>query len=142
MKKLLLLLSACSILCANEITLDTKFTDESGKSVSLYENTAPCQAGGLEPHWHQEVNITVHVSVRDLLGAEKMEPGVRYRVNSVSWVGHPDGWFVGGNRPRGLPTEKNTSSNPVSTSKRTANPVSSVRMMQRDSVSQAMTGWN
>ena len=99
MKKLFLMLLTCLALGADEITLDTKFISWDGKASSLY--TTPglaSHAGGLEPHWHQEVNITVHVKVSDLLGAEQMEPGARYRVDEISWIGHPDGWFIGGDR--------------------------------------------
>ena len=99
MKKLFLILLSSLALGADEITLDTKFISWDGKASSLY--TTPglaSHAGGLEPHWHQEVNITVHVKVSDLLGAEQMEPGERYRVDEISWVGHPDGWFIGGDR--------------------------------------------
>ena len=99
MKKLFLMLLTCLALGADEITLDTKFISWDGKASSLY--TTPglaSHAGGLEPHWHQEVNITVHVKVSDLLGAGQMEPGERYRVDEISWVGHPDGWFIGGDR--------------------------------------------
>ena len=99
MKKLFLMLLTCLALGADQITLDTQFISWDGKASSLY--TTPglaSHAGGLEPHWHQEVNITVHVKVSDLLGAEQMEPGARYRVDEISWVGHPDGWFIGGDR--------------------------------------------
>lgn len=58
---------------------------------SLYERPELAQAGGLEPHWHQEVNITVHIDVSKLLGAEQMQQGARYRIDSVSWIGHPEG---------------------------------------------------
>ena len=99
MKKLFLILLTSLALGADEITLDTKFISWDGKASSLY--TTPglaSHAGGLEPHWHQEANITVHVKVSDLLGAGQMEPGERYRVDEISWVGHPDGWFIGGDR--------------------------------------------
>ncbi|MBR5330577.1 MAG: hypothetical protein IKV13_03720 [Akkermansia sp.] len=99
MKKLFLMLLTCLALGADEITLDTKFISWDGKAASLYATPGlASHAGGLEPHWHQEVNITVHVKVSDLLGAEQMEPGARYRVDEISWVGHPDGWFIGGDR--------------------------------------------
>lgn len=99
MKKLFLLLLTSLALEAEEITLDTRHTDAQGNTSSLYEHPelAP-QAGGLESHWHQEANITVHIKVSDMLGAEQMEPGIRYRVDEISWVGHPQGWFVGGSR--------------------------------------------
>ncbi len=70
MKKFLFLFLGCSALLAEEITLDTRFIDGSGKNSSLYERPELAQAGGLEPHWHQEVNITVHIDVSKLLGAE------------------------------------------------------------------------
>lgn len=98
MKKILFLFLGCSALLAEEITLDTRFIDGSGKNSSLYERPELAQAGGLEPHWHQEVNITVHIDVSKLLGAEQMQQGARYRIDSVSWIGHPEGWFIGGNR--------------------------------------------
>lgn len=99
MKKLFLILLTSLALGAEEITLDTKFISWDGKAASLYANPGlASHAGGLEPHWHQEANITVHVKVSELLGAEQMEPGARYRVDEISWVGHPDGWFIGGDR--------------------------------------------
>lgn len=99
MKKLFLILLTSLALGAEEITLDTKFISWDGKAASLYATPGlASHAGGLEPHWHQEANITVHVKVSDLLGAEQMEPGTRYRVDEISWVGHPSGWFIGGDR--------------------------------------------
>ncbi len=99
MKKLFLMLLSSLALGAEEITLDTKFISWDGKAASLYATPGlASHAGGLEPHWHQEVNITVHIKVSDLLGAEQMEPGTRYRVDEISWVGHPSGWFIGGDR--------------------------------------------
>ena len=98
MKKILFLILGCSALLAEAITLDTKFIDRAGTNSSLYEHPELAQAGGLEPHWHQEVNITVHIDVCKLLGAEQLQQGARYRIDSVSWIGHPEGWFVGGNR--------------------------------------------
>lgn len=99
MKKLFLILLTSLALGAEEITLDTKFISWDGKAASLYATPGlAAHAGGLEPHWHQEANITVHVKVSDLLGAEQMEPGARYRVDEISWVGHPSGWFIGGDR--------------------------------------------
>ena len=99
MKKLFLMLLTCLALGAEEITLDTKFISWDGKAASLYATPGlASHAGGLEPHWHQEANITVHVKVSELLGAGQMEPGARYRVDEISWVGHPDGWFIGGDR--------------------------------------------
>ena len=99
MKKLFLILLTSLALGAEEITLDTKFISWDGKASSLYATPGlASHAGGLEPHWHQEVNITVHVKVSDLLGAEQMEPGARYRVDEISWIGHPSGWFIGGDR--------------------------------------------
>ncbi len=99
MKKIFLLLLSSAALAAEPIILDTRHTDAQGNTSSLYEHPelAP-QAGGLEPHWHQEASITVHIKVSELLGAEQMEPGTRYRVDEISWVGHPQGWFVGGSR--------------------------------------------
>lgn len=99
MKKILLLLLGCATLSAEQLVLDTKFIDKSGTGHSLYEHPElASHAGGLEPPWHQEVSITVHVKVSDLLGAGQMFPGAHYRVDEVSWVGHPAGWFIGGNR--------------------------------------------
>ena len=99
MKKLFLMLLTGLVLGAEEITLDTKFISWDGKAASLYASPGlASHAGGLEPHWHQEVNITVHVKVSDLLGAGQMEAGKRYRVDEISWVGHPSGWFIGGDR--------------------------------------------
>lgn len=99
MKKLFLILLTSLVLGTEEITLDTKFISWDGKASSLYATPGlASHAGGLEPHWHQESNITVHVKVSDLLGAEQMEPGERYRVDELSWVGHPAGWFIGGDR--------------------------------------------
>lgn len=99
MKKLFFLLLSCAALGAEQITLDTTFIDQTGTASSLYEKPElASHAGGLEPHWHQEVSITVHVKVSDLLGAEQMQPGARYRVDEIAWIGHPQGWFVGGTR--------------------------------------------
>lgn len=99
MKKLFLLLLTSFALGAEEIILDTQFISWDGKASSLYALPGlASHAGGLEPHWHQEVNITVHVKVSDLLGAGQMDPDARYRVDEISWVGHPSGWFIGGSR--------------------------------------------
>lgn len=99
MKKLFSLLLSCTALGSEQITLDTTFIDQTGTASSLYEQPElASHADGLEPHWHQEVNITVHVKVSDLLGAKQMHPGARYRVDEISWIGHPQGWFVGGTR--------------------------------------------
>lgn len=99
MKKLILILLSSLALGADEIVLDTKFIDAHNNEKSLYSNPGlASHAGGIEPHWQQEVNITVHVAVRGLLGAEQMEPGERYRVDEITWLGHPQNWFIGGCR--------------------------------------------
>ena len=99
MKKFFLAILSSLALGADEVTLDTKFISWDGKATSLYANPGcASHAGGLEPHWHQEVNITVHIKVCDLLGAEHMEPDDRYQIEAISWIGHPSGWFIGGTR--------------------------------------------
>lgn len=99
MKKLLLTLLISLTCAADQISLDTRFIDANGQSYSLYENPdLAAHAGDLEPHWLREASITVYVKIDELLGADSLEEGTLYRVDEITWQGHPQDWFVGGCR--------------------------------------------
>jgi hypothetical protein len=99
MKKLLILLLTGLTFAADQISLDTQFIDANGQASSLYENPAlAAHAGDLEPHWLREGSITVYVKIDELLGADTLKEGARYRVDEITWQGHPQNWFVGGCR--------------------------------------------
>lgn len=99
MKKLLLILLTSLTCAANQISLDTRFIDANGQAYSLYENPdLAAHAGDLEPHWLREASITVYVKIDELLGADSLQEGTRYRVDEITWQGHPQDWFVGGCR--------------------------------------------
>lgn len=99
MKKLFILLLTGLACAAEQISLDTRFIDANGQASSLYENPGlAAHAGDLEPHWLREASITVYVKIDDLLGADALQEGTRYRVDEITWQGHPQDWFVGGCR--------------------------------------------
>ncbi len=99
MKKLLFFLLAAGICAARQLTLDTQLIDASGRQSSLYDNPGlAMNAGALKTACQYEVSITIYVKVDELYGAEALKKGVKYRVDEVSWQGHPRGWYVGGHR--------------------------------------------
>ena len=99
MKKILILLLTGLTFAADQISLDTRFIDANGQASSLYENPAlAAHAGDLEPHWLREGSITVYVKIDEQQGADSLKEGARYRVDEITWQGHPQNWFVGGCR--------------------------------------------
>ncbi len=82
-----------------KITLDTKLVLENKKVSSLYTNTqlaskqAPVTSVG-----GTNSTMTFYVDVDKMLGGKKLKSGTQYKLDSISWYGHPEGHFSGEGR--------------------------------------------
>ena len=93
------LMAGSVALGAQRITLDTMVVDAQGNKESLFENhAAPVNRAGLFINNADERSITFYVEVDKLLGARKLKKGKTYRLDSFSWIGHPQGWWTGNGR--------------------------------------------
>lgn len=81
------------------IVLDTKLVSREGNASSLYKG----QEGVANKGWcysriGKESRMNFYVDVQNLYGAGRLKDGHRYRLDSISWIGHPQGRFTGRER--------------------------------------------
>ncbi|MBR1978383.1 MAG: hypothetical protein IJ985_02635 [Akkermansia sp.] len=84
---------------ADKIVLDTKLITADKKVSSLYtKQEGVANRGEARSQPSRENSITFYVDVNKLLGGKKLKKDTKYRLDSISWICHPDGYFSGGSR--------------------------------------------
>lgn len=82
-----------------EIILDTKLITANKKVSSLYANQE--KVAGARQITSESGNssaVTFYVDVDKMLGGKKLKKGRAYRLDSISWYGHPAGEYSGAGR--------------------------------------------
>ena len=86
---------------AERMSLETKIVTPDGAESSLYKDQSGVSLsiwGGINEGFVRSEKITFYVDAQKLYGAEKLDSGSRYRLDSISWQGHRDGRHTGGSR--------------------------------------------
>ena len=84
-------MALAGVAAGSDITLD------SGKGQSLYDNIPT--SGNIGTYTKTErsdgvnVSITFYIEVKDLFGAEVLEDGITYTLDSFSYIGNPNGYY-------------------------------------------------
>ena len=103
MKNLLLILMlGCMALAGEKVTLETKLVSASEEESSLYlcPDSVRNHLGSsmAQSEIGRKCELTFYVDVDKLYGAHKLKKGKRYRLDSLSWHGHPAGLYTGEGR--------------------------------------------
>lgn len=92
---------ACVATGVEKVTLDTEIVSPEGEASSLWmdqSSVSPSSRGGINSRCQYEKEIKFYVKISELHGAEKLNSGATYKLDSLAWYGAPGGDLTGPER--------------------------------------------